>query len=180
MRPLRIAAIVLLLVLVGGSIAAWPSLPGQIPTHFGLTGRPDSYATKSITSWFVLPLIGVLTWALVAASSYFAIKHPQLLNIPEKQAYIDLPEENRPPVARHIRDLLDAVGVHILLVFGIIQFGVYRDATGNPVTWLVPTVLVTTALLLPVVFFVFQPRIRDEIEAQQSALSSRGRPHRRA
>ena len=170
MRPLRIVSVVLLVVLVVGSVAAWPTLPDEIPTHFGLSGRPDSYAATSLASWFALPAIGVLTWMLVLASSHFAIKHPSLLNIPHKQEFLALPEENRIPVAHHIRDLLDAVGVHILLVFGIIQLAVYSEAKGIPVPWLLPSVLVLSALLLPIVFFVYNPRIRDEIERQRELL----------
>ncbi|HET6681069.1 MAG TPA: DUF1648 domain-containing protein [Gemmatimonadaceae bacterium] len=170
MRPMRIVSVVLLVVLAVGSAAAWPTLPGEIPTHFDLSGRPDSFAATSLASWFALPAIGVLTWALVLASSHFAIKHPSLLNIPHKQDFLELPEANRPPVARHIRELLDAVGVHVLLVFGIVQLAVYSEARGHPVPWLLPSVLVLTALLLPVVFFFYNPRIRDEIERQRELL----------
>jgi uncharacterized membrane protein len=170
MRPLRIVSVGLVLVLLVGSAAAWPTLPNEIPTHFALSGRPDSYAATSLASWFALPGIGVLTWVLVLASSHFAIKHPSLLNIPHKQDFLALPEANRTPVAHHIRDLLDAVGVHILLVFGIIQLAVWSEARGHPVPWLLPSVLVFTALLLPIVFLVYNPRIRDEIERQRELL----------
>ena len=51
--------IVLLLCMIGAALAVWPDLPDRIPVHFGIDGRPDGWAEKSLTSWFLLPGVAV-------------------------------------------------------------------------------------------------------------------------
>jgi len=47
-----------LLILTGLISLQFPSLPGSLPLHFGVTGRPDRFAPRGYV--FVLPLIGLL------------------------------------------------------------------------------------------------------------------------
>ncbi|MBO9539227.1 SdpI family protein [bacterium] len=58
------------LLLVGASVALaayyWPQLPDQIPTHWGPTGAPDQWASKT-TGAFIGPLMGVFFYVLVSA-----------------------------------------------------------------------------------------------------------------
>jgi uncharacterized membrane protein len=63
--------ILLILAMLGFALWAWPRLPGRIPAHFGIDGRPDAWTGKGISSWFALPGVAVFlfSWAQSVASS---------------------------------------------------------------------------------------------------------------
>jgi uncharacterized membrane protein len=73
---------------VGGAIAcgyAWMqygALPAQVPTHFGVSGRPDAWSPRSFGSVMMLPLATLLMGlamgiiAVLTARAKRAIRHP--------------------------------------------------------------------------------------------------------
>lgn len=74
---------------------AWPAVPSRVPTHFGITGRPDAFGDKS--SLFLLPTVTVALYTLLTVLSFF----PQTFNYP-----VRVTDENR--------TRLHALGVSLL------------------------------------------------------------------
>jgi len=74
-----------------------PGLPDQIPAHFGASGAPDRWTDKS--ALWLLPQIDVGVTALMLAlgwlTSALARRVPGLVNLPEKEAFVRLPEDAR-------------------------------------------------------------------------------------
>ena len=62
LTPLEVALIVLialgLVALIVPLALAWPTLPATVPSHFGLSGRPDAYSGKG--SLLILPITAVV------------------------------------------------------------------------------------------------------------------------
>lgn len=56
----RWIAPLLVLVMLAATLAAWDSLPERVPTHWGISGEPDAWGSRS--SLFILPLaaLGIL------------------------------------------------------------------------------------------------------------------------
>jgi len=70
MRILReVAAIFGLAVVIGSVCIFWSQLPSQVPTHFDLSGLPNSYGAKS--SLWTLPTVTILLYCLLSALSRF-------------------------------------------------------------------------------------------------------------
>ena len=65
-RPLLWTAIICLLIMFAVSAYAWVTLPAgsQIPTHFGVNGRPDAYSSKAFGLLF-MPLLSVVIFGLL-------------------------------------------------------------------------------------------------------------------
>lgn len=66
LEALPVAILALAFVLTG---LIYPSLPARIPTHFGPSGRPDSWAGKGFLSVFGVPLLMAFLYALLTAVS---------------------------------------------------------------------------------------------------------------
>jgi len=54
----------------------WSSLPALIPSHFGLSGQPDRFATRGVL-WFILGISAVLYLLLTVVARF-----PRLFNLP--------------------------------------------------------------------------------------------------
>ena len=57
------------LVAVGYAWLNYPSLPPQVPTHFGPSGRPDAWSPRSFSSVMILPLATLLLGTAMAIAA---------------------------------------------------------------------------------------------------------------
>ena len=48
------------LLLVGGSLWVFPTLPARVPRHFGLGGTADAYWDATLLHWMALPAIAIV------------------------------------------------------------------------------------------------------------------------
>ena len=62
----RLPLIVIAVMATVGAVL-YPSLPGTLPIHWGVSGRPDGFAPKGFWSVFLLPAIALGTYALLVA-----------------------------------------------------------------------------------------------------------------
>jgi uncharacterized membrane protein len=166
-RTLTLLNVALVVALIGGSVYAWPDLPPQIPAHFDAGGRADAWAERSPMRWFLLPALAVLVGGVMQLSQSLVRRHPALLNIPDKDEYLALPEAGKREVLVHVRAMLAATMGVMLAIFALIQLAIWRQAHGHATTTLLMVVLVLGVLTTPLLLGVFLPRIRDEIEEQQ-------------
>jgi uncharacterized membrane protein len=81
--------------------ALYPSLPATIPTHWGPSGAPDAWSTKSFASVFAEPLMALGLYALFVVIPFFDPKRANIIR--SKKAY---------------GVILDAVIALTLVVFG--------------------------------------------------------------
>ncbi|MDN3352315.1 DUF1648 domain-containing protein [Actinomadura sp. DC4] len=65
--PWALPAVLLTAATVVTGIAAYPHLPSRLPTHFGLSGRVDRFAAKSVASVFAPVLMQVAATVLLVA-----------------------------------------------------------------------------------------------------------------
>lgn len=97
---------VLALVAVGILLVAWPSLPAEVPIHWGVSGQPDDWAPRA-------PVVGLLLTAAI---------------VPPVLSYPRIIKRGTPPRSR----LLAAAGLSMaaILVLGIVLVTV-ADADGG-------------------------------------------------
>lgn len=70
--------------MIGSLSFSWTQLPARVPTHFGLSGPPDSFGPKS--SLLALPVIATVLYVGLT----FVSRFPRVFNYPVK-----LTEENQ-------------------------------------------------------------------------------------
>lgn len=136
------------------SVATYSTLPELIPQHFDSAGNITSSTGKSPWSWAMVPIIAVATQALLAGLGSLLPRQPELFNFSEKERFLKLPEEYRGPVIERMREILDVTSAFTVVVFGIVQFMIWRAALGTPANGLVVWLIVVSVLFAPGVFML--------------------------
>jgi hypothetical protein len=134
------------------AISGHASQPAVVPSHFDLSGAPDGWVAKSWGNTLAVPLVGLCLTALLYASAQLAgwvRKHPELLNMPDKQAFLALPPEAQAPIWRGMKAMIYWLAVpQSLLFLALVALGPTED--GRLRVW--PIWLLTGVLtVLPVV-----------------------------
>lgn len=125
-----------LVVAMTALVWAWQSMPdGEIPVHFGFSGEPDNWGTR--TEFLgVLGAIMLGTWALMAWLTSRADRlHWSMINIPRKDHWM-LPE-NEPIARARLAEDMAMTGVWSMLLFtALLPLMVLSVRAGEMSGWL--------------------------------------------
>jgi hypothetical protein len=102
-------AIAALAGMIGLTAANWASLPEQMPVHFGASGKPDGWGSKS-TLW-ILTLVNVGLYVVMTLAS----RYQRLINLPIRV------DRNAPEVQQLLRTMV------IVLKMGLMALLLYID-----------------------------------------------------
>jgi uncharacterized membrane protein len=130
-RFIVIFTVALLLTWITLAIVAFGQLPDRIPMHFGPSGEADSYADKSVLSWFGLPLVGVITTLMLLGLAHATHRHPTIFNMPAKEQLLDLPTEAQQPFLEEIAIFMSLMATSVVLLFAAIQYDSWRVASAS-------------------------------------------------
>ena len=167
MRAVTLLNVLLLVALVGGSVAVYPELPDRIPVHFGSGGAPDRWADTSWGSWFGLPLTTIVVNVLLYGITLLAQRDPRFINIPEKRRFLKLPSERQRVVLARVGNGIEGFALLLTLFFSSIQLSIYRTALGEDTGSLVSAILVLSVIAAPVLAIALMLRIQKEIDRQE-------------
>jgi hypothetical protein len=156
----------LLGLLLIGSAWAYPRLPERIPVHFGVSGEADRWEERSVASWYLLPGLALALVGLNYGLARVLPRRPHLFNFPEKKQFLELPPERREPVIDRMQDFLYGLSIPLLLLFGFIQWTIYRTANGDDPQPYVLANLVIAVLMTPLLLVLWLPRIQREVRRQ--------------
>lgn len=166
MRPTHGINAVLLTVFFVGSALAWPALPEHVPVHFGVDGEPDRWATRSLASWFAMPLVALVIGAFNYVVAALLPRRPKWINLPNKERFLALPGERRAAVIRQMQGMLHGLTAPTVAVLAAVQVMIYRRALGTPGEHDLLVVLLLTVLLTPLVLIVWIPKVQREQDRQ--------------
>ena len=127
----RLLNLLLLGAFYAGSAMVYPTLPERIPMHFDLSGRPDRWEDRSFLSWFALPLIATAVAGFLELVSRYSVRHPHLWNVPDKRRFLELDPAGRAPITAQLQDFVAMVGMMGTALVMLVQFSIYRFATGH-------------------------------------------------
>ena len=130
-RFIALFTIALLLTWITLAIVAFGQLPERIPMHFGPSGEADSFADKSVLSWFGLPLVGVITTLMLLGLAHATHRHPTIFNMPAKEQLLDLPTEAQQPFLEEVAIFMSLMATSVVLLFAAIQYDSWRVALGQ-------------------------------------------------
>lgn len=123
--------LLLLMALFAGSAWAYPRLPERIPIHFGVSGEPDRWATRSALSWFFLPIIAAAVALFLHLASTYSARHPELWNLPGKRRFLALDEVRQAPIIAAMQEFMALIGVMVTALMSVIHASVY-SASRSP------------------------------------------------
>lgn len=92
-------------------IVSWEQIPQQIPTHFGFSGKPDSWGSKG--AMLALPIVASFLYLLLTITSKF----PQYYNY-----MVNITEENAKRQYQNARILMAWMAVEITVVFSYLEW----------------------------------------------------------
>jgi uncharacterized membrane protein len=171
----RIAARVLLAGLVLWSFAVYGGLPASVPVHFDALGRPDAWADRSLIGWLLLPGVGAVVLAVTGWASGRARATPESVNIPDKAAFLALPEAARDRVLEELDGLLGWVEFGTIALLFAIQVARLRAASGGDTGTLLVVALVATLLASPVLIVVLLVRLQRALARERARLADEPR-----
>ena len=117
LEAISAAGILALIILV---IISWPELPDKIPSHFGASGTPDAWGSKT-SVWF-LTGTGVGLYALLTIVSRF----PHTFNF-----LWAITEENAERQYQIARTMVGGLKAEIIWLFVYMEFGMIQVAMGK-------------------------------------------------
>lgn len=161
----HIANALLLLILIGGSIAAWDTLPDRIPVHMGLNGVPDRWEDRSFFSWFALPMIGIAIVALMYFLADLIIRKPHLINLPNKKEFLAMSPERQAPVMEMIRTWLYWMATWPGGMLLLVQYAMYRAAHGESSVAYGIIAMTLGVVIVPLFSAVFIARVQSRLNA---------------
>lgn len=150
-KKLEIAALLMLIPVLGYALFLYLVLPETIAIHFDAAGNPDGYGSKSTV--FILPGIYLLLQFLMSVMA----QTPELLNAPVK-----LTEENKERQLQFGKRFMQVLRIVIGLVFLGIDYAAYgfgEKSNSDLPTWFLPFILVL--LFAPLIwYFIAARRLR--------------------
>ena len=167
---------VVIIGLVGFAIWFWPSLPDQVPTHFGMDGLPDAWGGKGFGSWFMIPGIALVLTAGIGWFRRMVPRRPGWVNLPDKTRLTDLPELARKPVVEMLSGFLALIQSEILVIFALIQLSTYRAAMGLESQGIMVLVLIIAILASPFLMVVFFLRLQGALDHGKKLAEAGGQP----
>ncbi|AWR86124.1 DUF1648 domain-containing protein [Meiothermus taiwanensis] len=156
-----IGAGVLLAGLWWFSAALYAGLPQRIPGHFGFDGGVTRWASREEFWW--LPAVATGLALLVFGLTRLAFRYPAILNLPQKELFLSLPEEQRNKVVRGLDFHLALLMGLVCALFGYLQWKTYLVALGaaKGLGWEIWLFLAAVFLLIAWMYWDTNHRLRQ-------------------
>jgi hypothetical protein len=163
------------LALVVFSVAAYPTLPDQIPQHLDAAGRITGTLPRTPASWGMLPGLTVALLLLLQGIAHQLPRRPHWFNYPAKALLLALPAPWRVPIIAHMQRVLDLVAVELVLVMGAVQGLLWHTARGGSGALALPLILGLTVVGTPLLLLATS-RLTEATEQAHRQWTERGRP----
>ena len=123
---------ILLLSITGLGMYYWGRLPDEIPVHFGLDGTPDRWSSRGGETLliFILPWGMTLFMYLISLTANSVRKHPQAMNIPNKEKFLALSPAQQAPFFDALKTMFYSTAAALNLLFLLIAYGMMQVAMG--------------------------------------------------
>jgi hypothetical protein len=129
--PLEIVALFVVAAMIWLAVIAWPTLPDRIPTHYGVSGEPNSWGSKS-TIWILIG-IGSVLYGLLSLLPRF----DGLWNLP-----VAITPENRARLMPLVQEMSTVLKLVVLPIFLWIVWCQTQQRNLGP--WFLPYTLVSS------------------------------------
>ncbi|MCL5781605.1 MAG: DUF1648 domain-containing protein [Firmicutes bacterium] len=140
------------------AVVNYPTLPEQIPTHFGSSGTPDSWGRKTFSGVFSLPFLQITLYAVLSGLvTVFTRRRDirNMINLPKRD---QLTEGQLEKIRSIIVDGMSLLNLVTCAMLFYIQYGTFQIVRGawaglGPFIWLFTVfILATSAWMLYRIF----------------------------
>lgn len=166
MPATRIVPWAILAGMVAFAVATYDGLPAQVPSHLDLSGEITRSSAKSFWSWFLLPIIAVVTQALLTWLTLLLRHEPKWFNFPDKERFLRLPKEYHPPVIHWMQLTMDVAGITVAVTMFAVQWLLWRSAMGQPQGLGMVLILMSSVFTGPAVL-ILVTKVTEEVERQE-------------
>lgn len=126
----------------------WPILPEIIPTHFGLSGEPDGWGSKS--SLFFLLAVNAALYLMLTVLNCF----PHIFNY-----VVQITEKNAREQYYNARLSMSFLKAGMVWIFAYIQWGTVEAALGNASGLGEYFLIISTIVIfIPMLYFIRRSR----------------------
>lgn len=146
------------------SLRALPNLPARIPVHFDLSGQADRWSEGAL-AWLSMPMFATGMAIALLLLTFFLQKRPDMVNVPGKARVQKLPPRFRGPVSEAVREMMALVQVEMIVIFCLVQRGIWAGAMGEPAEVWTTAVMFTAIMSSPVLLVVIMTRFPAAVEA---------------
>ena len=174
---MRVLLVLVTLAVWGLAIGYWSELPDTIPMHFGMNGKPDRFADKTVLSWFWMPTLGTVFAVLIGFVGPgwlrgMAHANSEMLNMPDRKRFRALSADARVRVMDATLMPLMWLGIVLQALFGWIVYSSAQVALENwqrtPMT--VTLVAIGLIMVCSVALVIVSNRaVRDEAAAEAAS-----------
>ena len=149
---------------------AYSTLPENIPTHFGMSGKPDSFGSRFV--FLVLPVafsIAPILILLVVRFRFTLINsYPYLVSLPAFFTNLaNLSDDRRGYWVNRYFELVAAIGVFVSILLLALLLGIYAGTVAGSIPWWFTIVVVALPLVLIVSLVIalrnMSVELKDEI-----------------
>lgn len=130
-KYLMLAHVPILLCWIILAVIGYGQLPDRIPTHFDASGTPDGFMQRSYVSWFLLPLVALISALTIFLTTVWAERNPRLWNVPNKARFLALSPEQQRPLIDTLNTLLSTVSLSTVLFLAALHYDTWRVARGT-------------------------------------------------
>jgi uncharacterized membrane protein len=109
------------------SVWLYSGLPATIPVHFGLSGSPDAWATRSLIYIFMVPTLNLLMYLFFL----FIYRYPQYTSWPTTLILMTVEETRREKIFEILRSMVSWLLFWVTLLFGYLQYTILATANGR-------------------------------------------------
>ena len=150
-----IMLLLLALIWVTG-LYAYYTLPEQVPTRFGFSGKPDAIGSKQVFLYLppAFSIAPVVFLFLIRYRFPLINKYPYLVSLPEFFSILDLPSERRAYWLNRYFELVLMLGVALAIFLLVMLIGIFKGTLdGAMPSWFTAlTVALPFGLVVPIVF----------------------------
>jgi uncharacterized membrane protein len=147
-------------ILFGGFIvlafALWFDMPDRYPIRFDISGNPVAWQDKNPATWVLIVMFCTITFGKMHLFQRFLINDPDsdLLNIPKKKLFRQLPHERKIEVLRRVNRITGIMNTMVLATFTAILLAIWSWAHNQVITlpWALSLGLVLLVILAYAVY----------------------------
>ena len=158
--PSVLPLIVLAVGIIAGTFAIayaamhYHELPANVPTHFGLRGRPDAWRPKSFWTVMLLPLFTLVMGAGMAGMAFLVGRAKRAVRFPQTQISVEAQRRFRLAMTRYLSFMAVVVtGMLMMMSIDSIRVGLGRAEGLSPAAMVLGIAVAVLAVICVVYFF---------------------------
>ena len=151
---------------------AWLGLAGLWGySVWGWSGMPEP---RSVLDGYGVAGFATALLLLMAVGGRWLTKYPEHVNLPGKDRVLALPERYQGPFRHLVGELFGWVALEMLLIFGLVQLSILREARGQSTEVVVVAIIGVAVMSSPILLALISLRTQKVVQEAVSRARAEG------